>query len=544
MKLPQLNTGLKVVASFAIVLIVMACMSAIALWRLQTADDTASNLVNDKLAKQQLTSELLGAARLNGLRAVSIARSDSLEVSEYFLAQLNSGEKADTDLETRLAALPKNSAEQSLLLAVANQKKTYLALRREIFKLKDGGKTQEVGELVDTKMDTTFKSYTSSLEKLLEYQTLQARKLESESAHQFQNSWRLLIALGLLALIIGCVLAWLLTRSIVLPLKQAVALAVRVSAGDLRTSIKHCRSDEIGQLFDALSNMTNKLASTVTRVRDGAQAVNSASREIASGNLDLSRRTEHQAGALEETASSMEELASTVKQNSSNAREANQLALSASGVAGKGGKVVSDVVEAMDAINKFAKKIVDITGVIDGIAFQTNILALNAAVEAARAGEQGRGFAVVAGEVRNLAQRSATAAREIKKLISDSSEKIESGSQLAHAAGTTMTEIVLSVQRVTAIMSAISLASSEQEAGIEQINRAIADMDEVTQKNAAMVEEAAAAAEAMQSQAKDLAKVVSYFTVDAQGRHVSANVAKQTAGAKMQTVFPALQYLN
>jgi len=283
--------------------------------------------------------------------------------------------------------------------------------------------------------------------------------------------------------------------------------------------------------------MTGRLADTVGRVRDGAVAIDSASREIANGNLDLSRRTEHQAGALEETASAMVELTAAVRQNSANARHANQLAVSASEVAGKGGEVVSEVVRTMASINEYAHKIVDITSVIDGIAFQTNILALNAAVEAARAGEQGRGFAVVASEVRNLAQRSATAAKEIKVLINDSAERIASGSELAETAGATMGEIVASVRKVTAIMGAISTASAEQEHGIGQVNAAIGDMDGVTQQNAALVEEAAAAAEAMQAQARELAQLVGSFKIDADGWGQSD--VRQLPGATRRPAPPA-----
>jgi methyl-accepting chemotaxis protein len=429
-------------------------------------------------------------------------------------------------------------AEAELQRAMAGKKAAYLALRGELFKFKDMGRIQDVSELLDNKMPAVFKGYTGAMEKLLAYQTQEARALAEQSASQFQGSRALLIGLGLATLALGAVLALMLTRSIVRPLTQAVALAEQVAAGELHVAIRHGRSDEIGQLFDALSHMTGRLADTVGRVRDGAVAIDSASREIANGNLDLSRRTEHQAGALEETASAMEELTSAVRQNSGNARQANQLAVSASEVAGKGGQVVSEVVRTMASINDYAHKIVDITSVIDGIAFQTNILALNAAVEAARAGEQGRGFAVVASEVRNLAQRSATAAKEIKALINDSAERIASGSELAETAGATMNEIVLSVQKVTAIMGAISAASAEQEHGIEQVNAAIGDMDDVTQQNAALVEEAAAAADAMQAQARELAQLVGSFKIDAAGwradvRHLPS------AGARAALPVPA-----
>jgi methyl-accepting chemotaxis protein len=516
MKFPQLNTGMRVVASFAVLLLVMACMSVVSLWRLQSANDTASNLVHEKLARQQLTSELLGMTELNGLRALSIARSDSVEVADIFQAQLTAGDKLAADTERKLAAMPTAGEEAALLGAVASKKAAFMTLRGELFKFKDSGRIQEVGDLLDNKWPTVFKAYAGALEQLLAYQTQQAKALAEASASQYANSRALLIGFGVATLAVGAVLAWLLTRSIVRPLTQAVSLAEQVASGELRAALAHDRSDEIGKLFDALSHMTARLADTVGRVRDGAVAIDSASREIANGNMDLSRRTEHQAGALEETASAMEELTSAVRQNSGNARQANQLAQSASAVAGKGGEVVSEVVRTMASINEYAHKISDITSVIDGIAFQTNILALNAAVEAARAGEQGRGFAVVAGEVRNLAHRSAEAAKEIKKLISDSAERVASGSQLAETAGATMTEIVSSVQKVTAIIGDISTASAEQEHGIQQVNTAIGDMDDVTQQNAALVEEAAAAAAAMQEQARELTELVGSFKLDAQ----------------------------
>jgi methyl-accepting chemotaxis protein len=537
MKFPQLNTGMRVVASFAVLLFVMACMSGVSLWRLQSANDTASNLVHEKLARQQMTSELLGVTELNGLRAISIGRSDSLEVSDIFQAQLNAGDKVAAKMERELAAMHAAYEEAGLLTAVAARKAAFMAMRGELFKFKDSGRIQEVSDLLDNKWPGVFKAYTGALEKLLAYQTQQAQALAEQSASQFENSRMLLVGLGVATLALGAWMAWLLTRSIVRPLTQAVALAEQVAGGELRVVIEHGRSDEIGKLFDALSHMTGRLADTVGRVRDGAVAIDSASREIANGNMDLSRRTEHQAGALEETASAMVELTSAVKQNSSNARQANQLALSASAVAGKGGTVVSEVVRTMASINEYAHKISDITSVIDGIAFQTNILALNAAVEAARAGEQGRGFAVVASEVRSLAHRSADAAKEIKKLISDSAERVASGAELAETAGATMTEIVASVQKVTAIIGDISAASAEQEHGIQQVNTAIGDMDDVTQQNAALVEEAAAAAAAMQAQARELAQLVGSFKLEETRRPQPAESLPQLALSARETLL-------
>jgi len=294
-------------------------------------------------------------------------------------------------------------------------------------------------------------------------------------------------------------------------LAEVVRVLGALAKGDLTETITNEYSGTFGQLKDDSNETVAKLTDIVRQLRDATESINTAAKEISSGNTDLSQRTEEQASSLEETASSMEELTSTVKQNAENAKQANQLAIGASDVAVKGGAVVSQVVTTMSSINESSKKIVDIISVIDGIAFQTNILALNAAVEAARAGEQGRGFAVVASEVRNLAQRSAAAAKEIKTLIGDSVEKVGTGAKLVDEAGKTMEEIVTSVKRVTDIMSEITAASQEQSAGIEQVNQAITQMDEVTQQNAALVEQAAAAAESLEEQAQNLAGAVSVF---------------------------------
>ena len=325
------------------------------------------------------------------------------------------------------------------------------------------------------------------------------------------------LVLAAMAVLLGAGVATWLTRNVMKQLggepDYAVSIARRIASGDLTEAIDTSKSDS-SSLVNAMKMMQDSLAALVVRVRSGTDAIATASGQIAAGNQDLSSRTEEQASSLEETASSMEELTSTVKQNADNARQANQLAASASEVAGKGGEVVAQVVNTMASINESSKKIVDIIAVIDGIAFQTNILALNAAVEAARAGEQGRGFAVVASEVRSLAQRSAGAAKEIKALIDNSVEKVDAGAKLVDQAGATMEEIVESVKRVTDIMAEIAAASAEQTAGIEQVNQAIAQMDQVTQQNAALVEEAAAASEAMQGQASELAQIVSTFKVD------------------------------
>ncbi|HEY0062140.1 MAG TPA: Cache 3/Cache 2 fusion domain-containing protein, partial [Telluria sp.] len=348
--------------------------------------------------------------------------------------------------------------------------------------------------------------------------TITGAAFEDEVTQEVISLRNTLFAIGAMALLgFAAALFYIVRRLVSRPLQHATQAAQRLAQGDLTVQLRAASHDEIGQLMTAMNGISNGLASVVASIRSGTEQVATASAQIAAGNQDLSARTEHQAGALEETASSMEELTATVNQNVENAKQANQLASSASAVALKGGEVVAQVVATMGAINASSKKIVDIIAVIDSIAFQTNILALNAAVEAARAGEQGRGFAVVASEVRNLAHRSADAAKEIKALIGDSVHKVGSGSELVGVAGATMNEVVDSVRKVTSIMAEILAASHEQSAGIQEVNQAIGAMDQVTQQNAALVEEASAAAHSMQDMAAALAQSVSVFKLEAAG---------------------------
>ena len=370
-------------------------------------------------------------------------------------------------------------------------------------------------------------------------------KVELANRTHAALAYSLLLAAG--AIIGGAGVAFWLTRNVMRQLggepDYAASIAASIAAGDLTRQIDVDNERNSTSLLFAMRTMQDSLAALVLKVRSGTDTITTASSEIAAGNLDLSARTEEQASSLEETAASMEELTSTVQQNGDSVRQANQLANAASEVATKGGAAVADVVGTMESINASAKRIVDIIGVIDGIAFQTNILALNAAVEAARAGEQGRGFAVVASEVRNLAQRSAAAAKEIKELIGDSVGKVEAGSRMVNAAGATMSEVVASVKRVTDIMGEIALAGQEQSAGIAQVNQAIAQMDQVTQQNAALVEEAAAAADSMQEQAKQLSSVVGTFKL-ATGAAPSRPLADHRGRASTARATPARALLQ
>jgi len=395
-------------------------------------------------------------------------------------------------------------------------------------------KDMESARVAFGKASLAFQKHRDAIDQVVQLATQLAADTEAQAVQTISWSNILLLAMFIVVLAVCLSVALIVSNGIVNPLRQTVEVAQKFAQGDLTVQINDMGKSELGQLNSALRNMQQSLVNLVRNIQSGSQQVANASAEIASGNHDLSARTESQASSLEETASSMEELGATVRQNADNARTANQLAQSASTVAVRGGEVVAQVVDTMKGINDSSRKISDIISVIDGIAFQTNILALNAAVEAARAGEQGRGFAVVAGEVRSLAQRSAEAAKEIKTLISASVDRVEQGSKLVDEAGNTMQEVVASIRRVTDIMGEISAASTEQSLGVTQVGDAVTQMDQVTQQNAALVEEMAAAASSLKTQAEELLNTVNVLKVD--GTAVSSSGQRSAAAAPRRAI--------
>jgi methyl-accepting chemotaxis protein len=530
MKITNMKIGARLGFAFAAVLTLTVGMTGVGIWELSRVADAKSEM-KQAAYKQALAGKWLENIATNSVRTLAKAKSSNAADQQYFDDEMKAVSKRITETSKELEPLIASDEGKRLLADVTVKRKSYSDIRDGVFTLKSGGETNEaeVKTAIDGKLLPAMKAYVASVQKVADYQETLFNKANDRIDEVYAEAKMLLVALGLAALAAGAALAWALSRSITRPLNHAVLVAQTVAAGDLTSRIEPGSKDEVGQLLDALKSMNASLLQTVTEVRSGTDTIATASKQIAAGNMDLSSRTEEQASSLEETASSMEELNATVRQNADNARQANALAEAASGVAARGGVVIGQVVGTMGEINASARQIADIISVIDGIAFQTNILALNAAVEAARAGEQGRGFAVVATEVRSLAQRSAAAAKDIKTLIDNSVERVEAGSRLVNEAGKTMHDIVDSVGRVTGIISEISAAGQEQTAGIEQINQAISQMDQVTQQNAALVEEAAAASEALQDQAARLASVVSIFKIAAGESGQAQAMAPQTS---------------
>ncbi|MCC7643730.1 MULTISPECIES: methyl-accepting chemotaxis protein [unclassified Janthinobacterium] len=512
--LSHLRIGTRLAAGFALVLLLSVISTSYALYSAHVNAEATRQMMEKPLAKERLVSDWYVLIYSAIARTSMIAKSTDETLSNVFADTIADSTKQGSELLKKIEALLDSDEEKTIFKASIAERVKYQDAKTLVMNARKAGDAAQAESTYRDSFAPAAAKYQNNVKALLsqQRQAIDATAQAIEAANG--RSFTLLLTLCALVVALGSVCAWLITRSITVPLQAAVKVAETVAAGDLRTHFGKAASDEIGDLMRALHGMNEALRKVVSEVQTGTNAIATASGEIAAGNQDLSARTEQQASSLEETASSMEELTSTVKQNADNARQANQMAVAASGVAERGGSIVSQVVDTMGAIDTASTKIVDIIGVIDGIAFQTNILALNAAVEAARAGEQGRGFAVVATEVRSLAQRSAAAAREIKTLIGDSVEQVNNGTRLVQQAGSTMGEVVDSVRRVTDIMAEITAASAEQSLGIDQVNQAIAQMDQVTQQNAALVEEAAAAAESMQDQAARLAQVAAGFQLD------------------------------
>jgi methyl-accepting chemotaxis protein len=433
-----------------------------------------------------------------------------------------------TQLGTRLS-LPQ---AQALHARIGAAGAAYATERDQVVKLARAGQKEQAGAMLVAAMAAKQQTYIDAIDALVAFQSGLMHATGGHAVDSASLASKAMIALGVLGGALSMLTAWFITRGIVAPIRHAVKVARTVASGDLSSRIEVRSKDEVGQLSAALKEMNDSLARIVGQVRGGTDTIGQAASEIAAGNEDLSNRTEQQAGTLEETAASMEQITGAVRQNAESARLAETLARSASTLAGQGGAVVAQVVTTMESINAGSRKIADIVGVIDSIAFQTNILALNAAVEAARAGEQGRGFAVVAAEVRTLAQRSAAAAHDIKRLIGDSASEVDAGARLVGEAGRTMADIVASIGRVSSIVSDIAAASGEQLDGIVDVNAALAQIDQVTQQNAALVEEAAAAAASMRQQAGELSRAVGIFTLTAAPRKNAAVVALAVAAGR------------
>ncbi|MDY7578216.1 methyl-accepting chemotaxis protein [Herbaspirillum sp. RTI4] len=513
MKISNLRIGQRLTLSFSLIVALLVIIATLTFAQIGELSNSINKINNESYPKTMLAHVIkdqlnLTARNLRNLLLLSDPAKMKLESDNIINTTRIISETLD-----KLSLLVKSEEGRNTIANLLVLRSQFLPVRNKLIAqiaLPERNRQLEQDILLN-EIRPVQGAYLAGLDQLIEHESAMMTKAGTASADKARQTQYLVLILAFAAVIISGIVAWLATRSITVPLNKAVLIARKVADGDLSSEITVDSKDETGQLLSALRDMNSGLVNIVSQVRSGTSAIAIASAQIATGNLDLSGRTEEQASSLEETASAMEQITSAVNQNADNSRQGNQMAVSASDLAIEGGKVVSGVIDTMVAISTSSRKIVDIISVIDGIAFQTNILALNAAVEAARAGEQGRGFAVVASEVRSLAQRSAAAAKEIKALIDDSVIQVGNGTTLVQQAGATMAEVVASIKRVSDIVAEINAASQEQSSGIQEVNLAITQMDDVTQQNAALVEEAAAAAASLRSQASELEQVVSIF---------------------------------
>ncbi len=516
MSFSHLRVKTKLLLGFALLAAIVVLVSSLSLRSLNRSNDRFTSYLNGVAERERMAIDIRAAASRRAISArnlVLVTEKADLEVENVAVG------KAHADVKALLAQLKEfvgrsedaTDRDRSLVAQIEKIEAAYDPVATAIVGMVGEGRRDEAVKKMNAECRPLLAALLAATGEYIEYDHQQAQARVHSANQAYAQDRAITIAVCVTAALAAGTLGWFLSNAVTKPLLRAVKLAEAVASGDLSSHIVVDRHDETGQLLAALKRMNESLVVMVGRVRQSADGIATASTEIANGNMDLSSRTEQQASALEQTAASMQEMTSTVQQNADSSRQASQLASSAADVAGRGGQVVERVIATMGEITASSKKISDIIGVIDGIAFQTNILALNAAVEAARAGEQGRGFAVVAGEVRSLAQRSAQAAKEIKSLIGDSVEKVEAGSQLVGEAGSTMTDIVSQVRRVTDLVAEINASTSEQSSGIVQVNNAVSSLDQGTQQNAALVEQSAAAAESLKQQARGLLEVIAAF---------------------------------
>jgi methyl-accepting chemotaxis protein len=545
MNLSKMKVGMRLGLGFALVLVLLVAVTVVGVVRMAQIQDRLEHVVSVNNVSSRAVIEMRNNVldRLASLRVLTLmTEATEMEPELKKFKEQTAKYEAAQNKVSKIFGAEGTDAEKALLAEIKGHEAAAMPAIAKASELYLANDAMSATRVMIKEVRPVQKKWTEALDKLVALEDKQSLESQQDAASAFVSARNFMLVLLAVAVVMGVAAAWVITRGLIKQLggepDYTTSIAGSIAHGDLSIAID-THAAERGSLLAEMNEMRNSLVRIVGQVRRGTETIGTASREIAAGNIDLSSRTELQASSLEKTASAMETLTTTVKQNAEHAREANHLAASASDVARKGGDVVSQVVGTMGEINSSASKIADIIGVIDGIAFQTNILALNAAVEAARAGEQGRGFAVVASEVRNLAQRSAAAAKEIKTLIGDSVEKVERGSKLVGQAGVTMDEVVASVKRVTDIMGEIANASAEQSAGIEQVNLSIIEMDSMTQQNAALVEEAAAAAQSLQDQAGELGRVVSIFKLVEGEEHKAEPVA--AAPAAPVATLPAVR---